>query len=971
MEFIERDATWAAAQEATRNKVQILDLLNFDESAERQVKVSVIVPVCNVEQFLPQCLDSILAQDLDSFEIICVNDGSPDGSIEILRRYATADSRVKVIDKLNAGYGHTMNIGMDMASGEFVCIVESDDYIRPGMLSTLYSAAIAENLDFVKSDFYRFTTEALATRLFYNALTPKRELYNVVLNPLDDIALFKFTNTWTGLYRASFLRNFGIRHQETPGASYQDNGFWFQTTCAAQRFMYLETPFYMNRRDNPNSSVFNDGKLYAGNREFEYIEHFLEKHPDLKQKFVGRLVKKKLDTYLYNYTRVSPDLKTDYINACSKEFLRAFEKDEVDEELFSKSDLERLRMIAVDPAGFDRINHDSSLAGFNGSAREGSVVIAMITDEQYVVPAATAITSLIENRSKGTVYHISVVGIDLSDLSIKKLTGMQRAGVSIEILSLNPEAASDLGADSLTNFGVPSTALVKFLLPTLLLTHKKVLYIDDDVLVRKDLSELFNWDLKGHVAGVVADMPQVLYEKQAFGSRYGRSYFNSGVLLLDLDKMRREGMQERLIETKQTLPSSLQDQDVFNEVFRGDVVELPIVYNTLLVNLVRSEGRYRISDINRRFGTSYRSIEDIRKDSCVVHYCSKDKPWKYFDVPMADDWMSAFLRSPFGDLRIRRVSVDDRSVDVVCNGLFEVAEDPDSLNAVLAVWVNQLTFTEVRSLVRSVERFKPKGWSFRIEALHESLTEDHILRLQGFSTGGVVVEPISVRRLLARDSMCARGAKLPSGYFKLIVSEVLTDIETVLVLDGAQVVGSLETVFSDFSCGDDDVSIALIDGGRRRLLHSGAVLLNTRSVMASDLKRRFLNELSGANGPRKGPVRAAELSLKRLSVTALSDSSISLDAHNRVVAMEDLRADVLRVSQGGAIQSSTLSPSRASHEQFESPAQSEVLLKAERKAAFEAGKSYARSSMSYRIGRLFTFVPGKIKRLLRGLRSKR
>lgn len=74
-------------------------------------------------------------------------------------------------------------------------------------------------------------------------------------------------NTWSGIYRRDFLEQYKIRHHETPGASFQDNGFWFQTFIYAKRAMILDTPYYMNRRDNPNSSVNNREKVYCINQE--------------------------------------------------------------------------------------------------------------------------------------------------------------------------------------------------------------------------------------------------------------------------------------------------------------------------------------------------------------------------------------------------------------------------------------------------------------------------------------------------------------------------------------------------------------------------------------------------------------------------------------------------------------------------------------------------------------------------------
>ena len=113
-------------------------------------KVSVIIPVYNVENYLRQCLDSVVNQTLSDIEIICVDDGSTDNSGKILDEYATKDSRIKVIHKENGGYGKAMNVGLDNAIGEYIGIVEPDDYIALDMYETLYNIAKEKDLDFSK-----------------------------------------------------------------------------------------------------------------------------------------------------------------------------------------------------------------------------------------------------------------------------------------------------------------------------------------------------------------------------------------------------------------------------------------------------------------------------------------------------------------------------------------------------------------------------------------------------------------------------------------------------------------------------------------------------------------------------------------------------------------------------------------------------------------------------------------------------
>lgn len=118
------------------------------------VKVSVIVPVYNVENYLEYCLSGLLNQTLQDIEIICVNDGSTDNSINILQRYQQTDNRIKIITQSNSGQGTARNNAIDIANGEYIGFVDPDDYVSPQMFETLYNQAKAYNADLVEESFY-------------------------------------------------------------------------------------------------------------------------------------------------------------------------------------------------------------------------------------------------------------------------------------------------------------------------------------------------------------------------------------------------------------------------------------------------------------------------------------------------------------------------------------------------------------------------------------------------------------------------------------------------------------------------------------------------------------------------------------------------------------------------------------------------------------------------------------------------
>ena len=110
-----------------------------------QPVLSLLVPIYNVERYLRQCLDSAAAQTLENIEIICINDGSTDSSPAIIREYMERDARFVMIDKANSGYGDSMNRGLDQARGEYVGILESDDFMAPDALEKLVHVARAHD----------------------------------------------------------------------------------------------------------------------------------------------------------------------------------------------------------------------------------------------------------------------------------------------------------------------------------------------------------------------------------------------------------------------------------------------------------------------------------------------------------------------------------------------------------------------------------------------------------------------------------------------------------------------------------------------------------------------------------------------------------------------------------------------------------------------------------------------------------
>ena len=236
-------------------------------------RVSVIMPSLNVAKYIGDCLDSVIHQTLYDIEIICVDAGSMDGTRQILEEYKQKDSRITIIDATIRSYGYQVNIGITAATGEYIAIVETDDTIDRNMYKELFEIAQKDNLDLIKGDYWILTGnkgDHICEKK--NILPPeKRDLYGKTLIHDWENNFSGRIYTWAGIYKREFLIKNGIRHNETPGAAYQDNGFYFQTMIYASRTKYINKAYYYLRRDNDDSSYFATDIIDALRNEFDYI----------------------------------------------------------------------------------------------------------------------------------------------------------------------------------------------------------------------------------------------------------------------------------------------------------------------------------------------------------------------------------------------------------------------------------------------------------------------------------------------------------------------------------------------------------------------------------------------------------------------------------------------------------------------------------------------------------------------------
>ncbi len=323
---------------------------------------------------------------------------------------------------------------------------------------------------------------------------------------------------------------------------------------------------------------------------------------------------------------------------------------------------------------------------------ENSISIAMICDDNYVLPTCVTITSIIKSMKTNRKLDIYIFASDISTDNQYYFKTLASANVNINIKCVSADKFKGVHNATENSMCVATeAALFKFYLPELLPNLKKVLYLDGDLVVRKDISELFDYEIEGYPLAAVKDSGNI-YTKNKERKRFEK-YFNSGVMLLNLELLRKENASEILFKTKQKqVVSNLMDQDVFNQIFDNRILELPIVYNFLYINLLRAKEKYTIKDLNQFYHTEYLNLEEIREKSYIIHFSSKDKPWKYHNVPYGDVWEYFYAQSPCSDISLDRgfLVPKETSANHLPNIIVSLTSYPARINGVVFVVENML-----------------------------------------------------------------------------------------------------------------------------------------------------------------------------------------------------------------------------------------------------------------------------------------
>ena len=283
-------------------------------------KVSVIVPVYNVARYLPQCLDSLTAQTLASVEFLLINDGSTDGSAEILRAYAAKDPRFRLIEQPNGGYSAARNTGLRAVQGDFVGFVDADDWVEPDMFEHLLSLAEGQQADLAQSGFDWYLEQEGRHVPKDNAWIPPLLARSGGSLRGAEAILFEDIAVWKKLYRRSLLEASDLRFDEQMPMG-EDVPFHLAALCLAGRIAASDRPLYHYRKQRPGQQTgITDQRLLAYFRIFEKMDDLLRQRGlTYLQPWMLHL---QLSRHCWGYEMAAPDVREAYFQRLHDTFQR-------------------------------------------------------------------------------------------------------------------------------------------------------------------------------------------------------------------------------------------------------------------------------------------------------------------------------------------------------------------------------------------------------------------------------------------------------------------------------------------------------------------------------------------------------------------------------------------------------------------------------------------------------------------------
>lgn len=675
-----------------------------------QPLVSVVIPVFNAERYIRECLDSVIGSTLKEIEIICIDDGSTDNSLTIVKEYEKKDSRIRVLTQAHSYAGSARNAGLAAARGEFVHFLDADDWIDRQAYEKWYRLAKDNGAEVCECIHYDIDIQNNVCVFGGDKGSKERRgEYFYITNFAEDAQFLAFGNVvpWNKIYLRKFLLDNEIWFDNLICA--EDRSFYFAVIYRVKRIAFVLEPWLYHRVNNKFSLDGSDIRLQNFDVHFQSFKTIwnMMQHADDREK---RLV----------------------LNACINDSFHCYRKSAGTK--YEKAIQDKLYNFwsKYIPVLGDDIFEADWLAGYleiSGERSLKSVVIQPLDlarktfvfafDEIYVKYFSVALCSLLTHANPDDRYEIIVLYDQISEEKRKILQKLVPDNFIMRFIRVTVYVNVILG-DLKAKLSSDQWAVSTFydlLVPLLMPGYERILCCDSDIIFNKNPDAVFSMPFEGKELIAVQDTAALAYVRypdnpflknqvgfinRELGISDLKSYFNGGILLFNVKSINVENYLERTLQALSFPVLPTVDQDALNYIFRDKVKLIPLRFNY----------QYHLFSQNSEQdfpnGAAYEYFNESR-DPVIVHYITPDKPWK--NPGCAFGWMFwQYARmSPFYEEIIYENLIVKQDVSIERKSLNEELNDK-----------NENELEELRKLREETKQLKAElasvktGWSFKI-----------------------------------------------------------------------------------------------------------------------------------------------------------------------------------------------------------------------------------------------------------------
>ena len=590
----------------------------------KKTEISVIIPCFNQEKHIRECLDSIINQNYGGYEIIAVDDGSSDGTPQILGEYARKNNRIKVLTGRNMGAGAARNFGMRAAKGDFLFFMDSDDFLEAGAFEAFLriSRDVTADIYFFNFKTYDDKTGKYDEKVMFQKQDRKIYCkgeslgYSVVnFEEKKEFFLWSYVAPWNKIYRREFVFENGLGFDEI--FSTNDRTFYFSSLVKSKSVVTVDRILINYRINNADSLTgsYNGFKFENRRRAYESSLKWIDKGDRLLSE---TFFKVSVLDFVSFYQRTRGAERYDV-------FIKTMQ-------FFKSMDVDGIPT-ARDVS--DKIGFYYSLfcrSDYLLGVEAGKILpIVMAANDKYLPYLSVTLESIIENSSDGFFYDVYILHTGISELNKIKICNMGGGNIHVRELDVSSLVKS-LPLYSKGHFSVEM--YYRILIPELLWQYEKVLYLDCDTVLNTDALDFFSLDMGGAVIGAVQnplDEDMRGYVTRELGL-CAEEYFNSGMLLIDTELFKEADIKNKCFELLSTSRRlACPDQDVLNLSCRGTCAYFGEEWNFQSGNVL--------------YNTEYKyaALDRLK----LIHYTTGNKPWNTEGFALSELFFRYARNTPF------------------------------------------------------------------------------------------------------------------------------------------------------------------------------------------------------------------------------------------------------------------------------------------------------------------------------------